>query len=372
MILVNNHQCLSNCFSHYSEYKLIIINVLLFFVGFLFITCSSLRQPKNNVFLNKANWDRRSYKKLSFYSKHVNLFLYAENFSQGKAVYIEVLPVPVFKKKKIGVEKKDENFLELEHIHLSLKNTESSDVILSYMGWGYRGFWGIHPNASPGTYKVMFSYIRKGETVDETYKINISETTFPVFKKQKKITSLKYSDVDQVKQKAVHDFIVRSSRKKRKMFFVFSEPKIENEISHPRDQHYITSPFWTKRIYSRYKVDGHKRIDLKPKISIHRGLDLRGTVGTPIYAMAGGEVVIAENLYFEGNFTMINHGNRIFSGYMHQEKIYVDEGEEVDAGEEIGTVGFTGRATGPHLHVFLKVNGVYVDPLSMMSLPIRY
>ena len=371
MIFLNKRQYPSG-FSNYDGYKIIIIIAFCCCTGFLCIMCSSLRSPKNNVFLNKANWDRRSYKQLSFYGKHLNLFLYAENFSQGKAIYIEVLPVLLTTKKNIAMEKKDQDFLELKYIHLSFKKKKNYDVILSYMEWGYRGFFGIHPNASLGAYEVIFSYVYKGQTSNETYTINITETIFPTFKKRKKLTFPKYSDVDQVKQKRIHDFIIRSSIKKKKMFRLFSEPKIEHEISHPRDQHYITSAFWTRRVYSRYKVEGRKNIILKPKISIHRGLDFRGSVGTPIYAMAGGEIAIAEKLYFEGNFTLIDHGNRIFSGYMHQTKIYVEEGDEVDAGEEIGTVGFTGRATGPHLHVFFKINGVYVDPLSMISLPIRH
>ena len=161
-------------------------------------------------------------------------------------------------------------------------------------------------------------------------------------------------------------------RKKKEMFRILSKTTINNIIAHPRNEHYITSKFWTKRVYLKYRIKNKKRVYLKPKISMHRGLDLHGSVGKPIYAMASGKVVIAEKLYFEGNFTLINHGSRIFSGYMHQNKIFVEEGDKVDAGEEIGSVGSTGRATGPHLHIFFKIDGVYVDPLSLISLPIRH
>ena len=121
----------------------------------------------------------------------------------------------------------------------------------------------------------------------------------------------------------------------------------------------------------RYRYRGRKRVYYRPKIKYHKGLDLRGKAGTPIYALASGKVVLADKLYYEGYFTVVDHGNNIFSGYMHQSKLLVNKGDNIYAGKKIGLVGQTGACTGPHLHVFVKIQGVYVDPLSILSLPIR-
>jgi murein DD-endopeptidase MepM/ murein hydrolase activator NlpD len=74
-------------------------------------------------------------------------------------------------------------------------------------------------------------------------------------------------------------------------------------------------------------------------------------------------VVLAETLHVRGNATIIDHGDGVFTGYWHQSELKVKVGDVVTAGQVIGLVGQTGRATGPHLHWELYVGGVQVDPL---------
>jgi murein DD-endopeptidase MepM/ murein hydrolase activator NlpD len=97
----------------------------------------------------------------------------------------------------------------------------------------------------------------------------------------------------------------------------------------------------------------------------HSGIDFStwGNYGIDIYAAASGKVVYVEKgskIY--GGLTMIDHGWGIYTMYGHQEEIYVTKGQRVKAGEVIGTVGSTGRSTGPHLHWEVWVGGVPVDP----------
>jgi murein DD-endopeptidase MepM/ murein hydrolase activator NlpD len=99
----------------------------------------------------------------------------------------------------------------------------------------------------------------------------------------------------------------------------------------------------------------------------HSGLDFCGGVGDPIYAPAAGVVVFAGPLSVRGNATMIDHGWGVYSGYMHQSEILVNEGNVVEAGQLIGRVGATGRVTGPHLHWEVFVGGVQVDPLDWLQ-----
>jgi len=86
-----------------------------------------------------------------------------------------------------------------------------------------------------------------------------------------------------------------------------------------------------------------------------------------IYAAAPGKVIFAGPLTVRGNATFIDHGEGIYTGYFHQEEIYVQVGQQVQAGELIGKIGGTGRVTGPHLHWEVWVNGVQVNPLDWLN-----
>jgi murein DD-endopeptidase MepM/ murein hydrolase activator NlpD len=96
----------------------------------------------------------------------------------------------------------------------------------------------------------------------------------------------------------------------------------------------------------------------------HTGLDL--CVSAPnlnIYASASGRVIFAGPLPVRGNAVFIDHGQGIFTGYFHQSQIKVNVGDMVQVHQLIGIIGSTGRATGPHLHFEVWVNGVQVNPL---------
>ncbi|MEP6894152.1 MAG: peptidoglycan DD-metalloendopeptidase family protein [Chloroflexota bacterium] len=86
-----------------------------------------------------------------------------------------------------------------------------------------------------------------------------------------------------------------------------------------------------------------------------------------IYAAAPGRVIFAGPLTVRGNATFIDHGEGIYTGYFHQEEIYVSVGQQVQAGELIGKIGETGRVTGPHLHWEVWANGVQVNPLDWLN-----
>jgi len=78
-------------------------------------------------------------------------------------------------------------------------------------------------------------------------------------------------------------------------------------------------------------------------------------------------VVFAGPLTVRGNATIIDHGWGVYSAYMHQSEILVEQGDRVEAGELIGRVGATGRVEGPHLHWEVWAGGVQVDPLDWLS-----
>jgi murein DD-endopeptidase MepM/ murein hydrolase activator NlpD len=102
--------------------------------------------------------------------------------------------------------------------------------------------------------------------------------------------------------------------------------------------------------------------------SVHQGLDFAATAGTPIVAINAGTVLLARSLYFEGNFVVVGHGQGLLTLYLHMSEIKVKEGDKVARGQELGLVGGTGRATGPHLHLAVRWQGIYLDPATLLKM----
>jgi len=102
--------------------------------------------------------------------------------------------------------------------------------------------------------------------------------------------------------------------------------------------------------------------------STHQGLDFRVPAGTPVAAVNRGQVILARPLFFEGNCVVIDHGQGLLTLYLHLSKFSVEEGDVVKKGQQIGVSGGTGRATGPHLHLAVRWQGVYLDPQVLLRL----
>jgi murein DD-endopeptidase MepM/ murein hydrolase activator NlpD len=102
--------------------------------------------------------------------------------------------------------------------------------------------------------------------------------------------------------------------------------------------------------------------------SVHQGLDYAVPEGTPVAALNSGTVLLAQPLFFEGNCVVLDHGQGLLTLYMHLAKIEVKEGEHISSGQKIGSSGGTGRATGPHLHVAVRWQGVYLNPATLLGL----
>ena len=116
---------------------------------------------------------------------------------------------------------------------------------------------------------------------------------------------------------------------------------------------------------------GTRRVFNGQLASIHRGLDFRVKSGSPVLAANSGEVVLARDMFYEGNCVIIDHGEQLMTVYMHLSRLEVAEGQKVTKGQVIGLSGATGRATGPHLHMGVRWEGAYLDPASLLSLPLN-
>jgi murein DD-endopeptidase MepM/ murein hydrolase activator NlpD len=96
--------------------------------------------------------------------------------------------------------------------------------------------------------------------------------------------------------------------------------------------------------------------------SFHEGLDFPSEPGTPIAAAASGKVIFADVHPQYGKMVEIDHGNGLVTRYAHASRLFVKEGDLVVRGQKVATVGSTGRATGPHLHFEVRLNGVPQNP----------
>lgn len=101
----------------------------------------------------------------------------------------------------------------------------------------------------------------------------------------------------------------------------------------------------------------------------HNGLDMAAPGGSPILAAYDGVVAAAAYSSTMGNYLIINHGDGLYTIYMHASALYVSEGTHVVRGQSIAAVGTTGRSTGNHLHFSVRLNGSYVSPWNYISAP---
>jgi len=140
--------------------------------------------------------------------------------------------------------------------------------------------------------------------------------------------------------------------------------------------HVGTHPLWdgafleptkgkvTGRFGSRRVINGQTK---RP----HSGEDIAAPQGTLVHAINKGTVVTTVDHFFSGKGVIIDHGIGLFSMYFHLSEIDVQPGQPLEKGDALGKVGSTGRATGPHLHWGIRLNGARVNPYALTALPLE-
>ena len=180
-----------------------------------------------------------------------------------------------------------------------------------------------------------------------------------VFKRKYKIQK-----IDGLPEKKVTPPKEVYERIKRENKLIGEARSIESDLTfftkkfiNPLDNAIVTGVYGSQRI-----------LNGKPKWP-HYGIDFAAKEGTKVKAMLDGTVTMVEpDLFYTGGTLIFDHGHGISTLYMHLKDIYLQKGQKVKQGEIIGTVGSTGRSTGPHLDVRLNWFGVRLDPATVLDL----
>ena len=153
------------------------------------------------------------------------------------------------------------------------------------------------------------------------------------------------------------------------------EPNAEDMQRINRDKEILNAAFatWSDNLADDLRFDvpargrfssafGLRRFFNKQPRQPHAGLDIAAPEGTPITAPAAGRVIEVGDYFFNGNTVLIDHGQGLVSMYNHLSRIDVTKGVRVARGQQIGTIGMTGRVTGAHLHWTISLNNARIDP----------
>jgi len=212
------------------------------------------------------------------------------------------------------------------------------------------GLAGVSLETKPGAYPVQLSaQTSAGQTVTYQQEIRVERRRYPrvMLKVPARYTAPSPEDLRQIEQdKEVKAEAFQKVSPERDWQGSFAAP-----VKAP-----ISDVFGVERVFNGVVQ------------STHQGLDFRVPSGTPVAAANRGTVLLARPLFFEGNCIVIDHGQGLLTLYLHLSELRVKEGDQVAKGQPIALSGGTGRATGPHLHLAVRWQGIYLDPRILLAL----
>lgn len=209
---------------------------------------------------------------------------------------------------------------------------------------------GVDLDTQPGNYDVSVRAVMAGGRVKHTIKqVEIRAANFATSEVQ-----------------VPENFVEPDEASKKK---IAADQALKNRAF----SHFISAPKWSGNFVAPAEAKptnsfGASRLLNEELTSTHRGTDFPLKEGEPVVASNSGTVVLAKELFYEGNCVIVDHGQHLFTIYMHLSKIQVKVGDKLRKGERLGLSGQTGRVTGPHLHMGVRWNGSYVDPTKLLAL----
>jgi len=216
---------------------------------------------------------------------------------------------------------------------------------LKALGQGkWRGWIGVDLKKKPGKYNIMW----------KTPKQTLANDFLLVEKGVFRISHIEVSKKMAVFDKATLTRI-RTEVKALKASYKVAVDANPDIIMHGKPiEGIVSTPFGAQRF-----VNGEPR-------SPHSGIDIAAPAGTPIKVPLAGRVLLVADMYLNGKTVAIGHGNGLVSVYSHMQSTAVKKGDWIKTGQQIGEVGATGRATGPHLHWGVRFHYARVNPDSLL------
>jgi murein DD-endopeptidase MepM/ murein hydrolase activator NlpD len=190
------------------------------------------------------------------------------------------------------------------------------------------------------------------QTISSTFGSKKRNYSFTVNKKQYKTQYITIKDKRKVSPNAED---MKRITRERKL--------IDAALAHWDDTFYAGTPLLDLPAHGPLSSPfGLRRFFNKQPRKPHSGIDIAAAKDSPITAPADGKVILTGEFFFNGNSVFIDHGRGLITMYCHMNSIRVKKGDMVKRGEQIGTVGMTGRVTGPHLHWSVSMNDARIDP----------
>jgi murein DD-endopeptidase MepM/ murein hydrolase activator NlpD len=219
---------------------------------------------------------------------------------------------------------------------------------------GWIALLGIPTTVIPGTYELVMKTTESGGPIQHTATLIVSARPFATLEiaLSASLTALRRAPDPRKDEQ---------SRLLNEVLLGFDEAAAFHleALRLPLVELRRTSAYGDRRSYLYH--DGNS------SLSVHSGIDFAANRGTPVTASGGGRVAMARPRIVTGNTVVLEHLPGVFSLYYHLDSMTVGEGQMLEAGAPVGTVGSTGLATGAHLHWEVRVGGVAVDPMLLLA-----
>jgi Peptidase family M23 len=218
-------------------------------------------------------------------------------------------------------------------------------------GGGHAALFGIDIDAKPGSYAWRVGVVDKGlEPLTAYGTLKIHRRDFSV----ERLTLPKgMVDLDPENERRANE---ESKRLATVYRLITPERLWRGKFTKPVAMGGEGTGFGARRV-----INGQPR-------SPHGGSDFSAPRGTPVVAVNGGRVALVGEFFFPGRLVVLDHGLGLYTLYFHLDTITVSEAQRVERGQPLGTVGATGRATGPHLHFGAQMRSARVDPTTLLGL----
>jgi murein DD-endopeptidase MepM/ murein hydrolase activator NlpD len=218
---------------------------------------------------------------------------------------------------------------------------------------GYAALIGFDLAAKPGKVPWRIGFVDGGAPRKAAGAITVKARRFPVQRLRLPRSMVELAPADERRAEA-------EAARLRTLFDTISPERLwRGRFTRPVGTDRKAEGFGSRRI-----------INGKPR-SPHSGADFSAPAGMPVVASNAGRVALVVDFFFGGRLVALDHGEGLYTLYMHLERVDVVEGALVERGAIIGAVGSTGRATGPHLHWAAQLRRARIDPAALLTLPVR-